>query len=187
MFKAGEAGKLAWIMWWVGLSAFVATIADRELAAFRQRVIAKEELIASFGTRDREALEKTTAIATAQSRSFKDASARVNARRAAMPEAGSTGWLVALIHDLARTTGCVIEAVDLTTRPADPKESGLTWLAGTAHLRGPYPAVRAFAAALTRAPQGQATGGLPLRQLSLARADKATDLSAEIRFEVLAR
>lgn len=184
--KKGEAAKLAWIGWWVGLSAFVATIADRQVADFQQSVAVRADLVATLGGRDRDVLGRTLSAAQAQDAAYRAAASLVKARLDALPRAEETGWLVTLVHALAAQHGCAVASVDVTVKLAEPKESGLKWLQGHARLKGPYPAVRAWLAGLASAAPGRATGGVPILELTFAHAGES-EIEAECRFEVLAR
>ena len=187
LLKTGEAARLVWIIWWVAVSAFVGTIADRQVADYQQRVAAREEQLAGLEGREREVLAKTLAAATAQDQAFRAAAAGVKARLDGLPDARATGWLVTLVHELAKKHGCTVTGVEVTARAAEPRESGLAWLTAVARLKGPYPALRAWMTAVAAAAPGRATGGLPIRQLSLERSDAGPDIQAECHFEVLAR
>lgn len=187
MLKKGEGAKLAWIGWWVALSAFVATIADRQVADYQQAVAARADLVATLAGRDRDLLGKTLNAAQAQDAAYRAAASSVKARMDTLPESEETGWLVTLTHALAAQHGCAVASVSVTVKLAEPKESGLKWLQGHARLRGSYPAVRAWVAGLASAAPGRATGGVPIRELAFARTGDGAGIDAECRFEVLAR
>lgn len=187
--KKGEAGKLAWIIWWAGLSAFAATIADREVADLEHRVAARAAFVAGLETHDKELVARTLTAASNQHDAYLAAARTVKARLDALPDSRATSWLVTLVHDLSRTHGCTVTGVDVTLRAAEPKECGLTWVQVSAHLAGPYPALRGWLNGLAASAPGRPTGGLPIRQLTLNRGGDAgaNAVQADCQFEVLAR